>query len=62
MFDVPRAADNSGSVAYIRVIPEGFEPPQFISHDIDVIYTAFDDAGNSAECIVQIRIPGFIPN
>ena len=57
-FDIPTAEDNSGSVSYIRVAPEDFEPPQLISRDMDVVYTAFDDAGNSAECVVQLRIPG----
>lgn len=57
-FDVPRAADNSGSIAWVRVTPEDFEPPQLISRDMDVVYTAFDDAGNTAECVVQLRIPG----
>uniref|UniRef100_A0A183D5P4 HYR domain-containing protein n=1 Tax=Gongylonema pulchrum TaxID=637853 RepID=A0A183D5P4_9BILA len=57
IYEVPSAVDNSGSVSYVRVTPEGFEPPKMISHDMDVIYTAFDDAGNTAECVVQLRIP-----
>uniref|UniRef100_A0A9J2P4X9 Sushi, von Willebrand factor type A, EGF and pentraxin domain-containing protein 1 n=1 Tax=Ascaris lumbricoides TaxID=6252 RepID=A0A9J2P4X9_ASCLU len=60
-FDVPRAADNSGSIAWVRVTPEDFEPPQLISRDMDVVYTAFDDAGNTAECVVQLRIPDTQP-
>lgn len=60
IYEVPSAADNSGSVAYVRVTPDGFDPPKMISHDMDVIYTAFDDAGNTAECIVKLRIPGMI--
>lgn len=59
-YEVPTAADNSGSVAYIRVTPDGFEPPKMISHDMNIVYTAFDDAGNAAECIIQLRIPGII--
>lgn len=57
-YELPTAADNSGSVVYIRVTPDGFEPPKMITHDMDIVYVAFDDAGNTAECTVQLRIPG----
>ncbi|KAK0398751.1 hypothetical protein QR680_002734 [Steinernema hermaphroditum] len=60
-YDVPQATDNSGSVSYMRVKPDNFEPPQLISSDTDVIYTVFDEAGNSAECVVQLRIPDTQP-
>ncbi|VDD92750.1 unnamed protein product, partial [Enterobius vermicularis] len=60
-FDIPTAEDNSGSISYIRVTPEDFEPPQIITKDINIVYTAFDDAGNSAECVVQLRIPDTQP-
>lgn len=57
-FEVPQATDNSGSIAFMRVQPPSFEPPRPVDHDMDVIYTAFDEAGNSAECAVHLRIPG----
>ncbi len=57
-YDIPKAVDNSGSIAHIRIAPEHFRPPRFITQDIDVMYTAFDHAGNTAECLVQLRIPG----
>jgi hypothetical protein len=57
-YDVPQADDNSGAVVWTRVTPEGFKPPQFITSDMDIVYTAFDVAGNTAECTVKIRIPG----
>uniref|UniRef100_A0A7E4V9J7 Sushi, von Willebrand factor type A, EGF and pentraxin domain-containing protein 1 n=1 Tax=Panagrellus redivivus TaxID=6233 RepID=A0A7E4V9J7_PANRE len=60
-YDIPTATDNSGSVAYIRVQPANFIPPRPITSDMDVVYTAFDEAGNSAECIVRIRIPDTQP-
>lgn len=40
--------------------PPGFEPPRIVTADLDVLYTAFDEAGNTAECLVQIRIPGWL--
>ncbi|KAL3983031.1 EGF-like domain family protein [Acanthocheilonema viteae] len=61
IYEVPTAADNSGSIAYIRVTPDGFEPPKMISHDMDIVYVAFDDAGNTAKCTVQLRIPDTQP-
>ncbi|CAJ0565011.1 unnamed protein product, partial [Mesorhabditis spiculigera] len=60
-FEIPRASDNSGRVAWVRVEPQGFEPPRVVSADVDVLYTAFDEAGNTAECLVQIRIPDTLP-
>lgn len=56
-YTIPTASDNSGSVAWTRVIPTDFRPPHFISKDTDVTYTAFDMAGNSATCVVQLRLP-----
>lgn len=38
--------------------PEDFHPPYPVSQDTDIIYQAFDDAGNMAECPVRLRIPG----
>ncbi|KAI6239571.1 Sushi, von Willebrand factor type A, EGF and pentraxin domain-containing protein 1 [Aphelenchoides fujianensis] len=57
-FEVPAAVDNSGSVAHIRVEPKDFKPPHPIHEALDVRYTAFDNAGNTAECVVQLRVPG----
>lgn len=57
-YAIPEATDNSGYVLYIRVNPENFEPPYPINQDQDIVYTAFDEAGNFAECIVRLRIPG----
>lgn len=42
----------------MRVEPVGFTSGRLITSDIDVVYTAFDDAGNTAECVVKLRIPG----
>lgn len=57
-FEIPQAIDNSGKIAWIRIEPAGFKPPKFVTTDTDVTYTAFDEAGNSAECVVQLKIPG----
>ncbi|GMS82602.1 hypothetical protein PENTCL1PPCAC_4777, partial [Pristionchus entomophagus] len=56
-YAVPMAVDNSGRVAWVRVEPEHFAHPRIITADTDVVYTAFDDTGNSAECVVRLRIP-----
>ncbi|PIO61201.1 sushi domain protein, partial [Teladorsagia circumcincta] len=56
-YEEPKAEDNSGRVAYVRVEPVGFTSGRLITSDIDVVYTAFDDAGNTAECVVKLRIP-----
>lgn len=45
-------------IAHIKVNPAEFEPGVLISSDTDVLYTAFDDAGNVADCLVKLRIPG----
>lgn len=45
-------------MSYVRVNPENFEPPYPINQNQNIVYTAFDEAGNSAECIVRLRIPG----
>ncbi|PIO67379.1 EGF-like domain protein [Teladorsagia circumcincta] len=60
-YEEPKAEDNSGRVAYVRVEPVGFTSGRLITSDIDVVYTAFDDAGNTAECVVKLRIPDTIP-
>ncbi|CAJ0918219.1 unnamed protein product, partial [Mesorhabditis belari] len=60
-YEIPKALDNSGRVAWVRVEPQEFEPPRVITADLDVLYTAFDEAGNTAECLVQIRIPDTLP-
>nr|CDJ95186.1 C-type lectin and Low density lipoprotein-receptor and CUB and Sushi SCR CCP and EGF calcium-binding and Coagulation factor 5 8 type and Hyalin and GCC2 GCC3 and EGF domain containing protein [Haemonchus contortus] len=60
-YEEPKAEDNSGRIAYTRVEPTGFTSGRLITSDIDVVYTAFDDAGNSAECVVKLRIPDTIP-
>lgn len=57
-FPVPQAVDNSGTVAWIRVEPAKFRPPHFITKDTDVVYTAYDTAGNAAQCHVLLRLPG----
>ncbi|KAI1733255.1 CUB domain-containing protein [Ditylenchus destructor] len=60
-YPIPEATDNSGYVSYTRVRPDNFEPPYPISQDLDVVYTAFDDAGNFADCVVRLRIPDTQP-
>ncbi|EPB80398.1 hypothetical protein ANCCEY_00495 [Ancylostoma ceylanicum] len=60
-YEEPKAEDNSGRIAYMRVEPAGFTSGRLITSDIDVVYTAFDDAGNTAECIVKLRIPDTLP-
>ncbi|KAI6214115.1 Sushi, von Willebrand factor type A, EGF and pentraxin domain-containing protein 1 [Aphelenchoides besseyi] len=60
-YEIPFAVDNSGSIAHIRVEPKDFRPPYPIHEPIDVHYTAFDNAGNSAECVVQLRVPDTQP-
>ncbi|KAL3108455.1 hypothetical protein niasHT_015377 [Heterodera trifolii] len=60
-FVVPEAEDNSGRIAYTRTKPEDFQPPYPISQDTDVLYQAFDEAGNVAECVVRLRIPDTMP-
>lgn len=62
-YTIPEAIDNSGMIAHIQVKPENFKPPYPIQQNLDIIYTAFDDAGNFAECVVRLRIPGnFLKN
>ncbi|KJH47373.1 sushi domain protein [Dictyocaulus viviparus] len=60
-YEEPKAEDNSGRVVYVRIEPAGFSSGRLITSDIDVMYTAFDDAGNIAECVVKLRIPDTIP-
>lgn len=60
-YNVPVAVDNSGRVAWTRVEPENFEPPRFVTQDTDILYTAFDEAGNWAQCVVELRIPDTRP-
>lgn len=60
-YEEPKAKDNSGRVAYVKVEPVGFSSGRLITSDVDVIYTAFDDAGNTAQCVVKLRIPDTIP-
>uniref|UniRef100_A0A914GWY3 Uncharacterized protein n=1 Tax=Globodera rostochiensis TaxID=31243 RepID=A0A914GWY3_GLORO len=60
-FVVPEAEDNSGRIAYMRTKPEDFQPPYPISQDTDVLYQAFDEAGNYAECVIRLRIPDTVP-
>ena len=60
-YEIPTATDNSGYVAYMKVEPTNFVPPRPITNDMDVVYTAFDEAGNSANCIVKLRIPDTSP-
>uniref|UniRef100_A0AC35U7X4 Sushi, von Willebrand factor type A, EGF and pentraxin domain-containing protein 1 n=1 Tax=Rhabditophanes sp. KR3021 TaxID=114890 RepID=A0AC35U7X4_9BILA len=56
-YNVPKAQDNSGHISWIKVDPEGFEPGKMIRQNTDIRYTAYDFAGNSADCIVKLRIP-----
>lgn len=60
-YDVPRAEDNSGRVVYTRVEPTGYEPGRPVTADTDIVYTAFDEAGNTADCTVKLRIPDTLP-
>lgn len=57
-FPLPQATDNSGVLAWMRVEPRNFQPPHFITKDLDVVYTAYDIAGNTAKCVIQLRLPG----
>lgn len=57
-FAEPEASDNSGVVAYVKTEPRDFRPPFPVHAPLDVTYTAYDEAGNSAECVVQLRVPG----
>ncbi len=56
-YPVPQAIDNSGTVAWVRIEPEGFQPPRFITREMAVKYTAYDEAGNSVSCTVELRLP-----
>ncbi|KAL7070530.1 hypothetical protein ACQ4LE_010422, partial [Meloidogyne hapla] len=58
---IPEATDNSGRITYMLTKPEDFHPPYPVSQDTDIIYQAFDDAGNMAECAVRLRIPDTVP-
>uniref|UniRef100_A0A914MRZ1 Uncharacterized protein n=1 Tax=Meloidogyne incognita TaxID=6306 RepID=A0A914MRZ1_MELIC len=58
---IPEATDNSGRITYMLTKPEDFHPPYPVSQDTDIIYQAFDDAGNMAECPVRLRIPDTVP-
>ncbi|CAI4229546.1 unnamed protein product [Auanema sp. JU1783] len=60
-YHVPRAEDNSGRIAYMRLEPVDFHPGKPIFVNTDVVYTAFDDAGNLADCVIKLRIPDTIP-
>ncbi|CAD5221161.1 unnamed protein product [Bursaphelenchus okinawaensis] len=60
-YNIPDVHDNSGVVAYVKVEPKDFQPPYHIHAPLDVKYTAYDEAGNSAECIVQLRVPDTQP-
>ncbi|VDM57878.1 unnamed protein product, partial [Angiostrongylus costaricensis] len=60
-YEEPKAEDNSGRIAYVKVEPVGFSSGRLITSDVDVIYTAFDDAGNTAQCVVKLRLPDTIP-
>lgn len=57
-YPLPLAIDNSGIVSWMRVDPKSFQPPHFITKDTDIVYTAYDVAGNTAKCVVQLRLPG----
>lgn len=56
-FPLPQAVDNSGYISWVRVDPPKFRPPHFITKDMDVTYTAYDFAGNEANCKVRLRLP-----
>uniref|UniRef100_A0A915ITD3 HYR domain-containing protein n=1 Tax=Romanomermis culicivorax TaxID=13658 RepID=A0A915ITD3_ROMCU len=56
-FSVPQVSDNSGFVSWVRSEPANFKPPYFITRDSDVIYTAYDFAGNENRCVVKLRLP-----
>ena len=51
--------DNSGLVVRYSRTPELYEKPSIrISKATNLTITAYDAAGNSADCIVQIRLNG----
>uniref|UniRef100_A0A8R1HYY8 Sushi, von Willebrand factor type A, EGF and pentraxin domain-containing protein 1 n=1 Tax=Caenorhabditis japonica TaxID=281687 RepID=A0A8R1HYY8_CAEJA len=60
-FEEPKASDNSGKVAYTQVEPVGMRSGLMITSDMDITYTAYDDAGNTAVCVLRIRIPDTQP-
>lgn len=60
-YAIPESEDNSGRVAFVRTRPEELVPPFPVSQDMDVVYQAFDEAGNMAECVVRLRIPDTVP-
>ncbi|CAB3409318.1 unnamed protein product [Caenorhabditis bovis] len=57
----PKAVDNSGKISYTQVEPMGMSSGLMVTTDMDVTYTAFDSAGNTAICVVRIRIPDTQP-
>lgn len=56
-YNPPHVSDNSGKVHNYTVFPPIY-PPQSITGPLDVFYTAFDEFGNYATCIVELRYVG----
>lgn len=59
-YGIPIVSDNSGAFFSLdlTVDPDNFEPTHQLENDLDVTYTATDLSGNTATCIVSIRIRG----
>lgn len=52
------ATDNSGAVKNINN-PGGYRPSGLRTNsDIDITYTAGDFSGNTADCVIKIRVKG----
>ncbi|ULT97657.1 hypothetical protein L3Y34_005467 [Caenorhabditis briggsae] len=60
-FEEPVASDNSGKIAYTQIEPLGMRSGLMITSDMDITYTAYDSAGNTAVCTLKIRIPDTQP-
>ncbi|CAL2041939.1 unnamed protein product [Caenorhabditis brenneri] len=60
-FEEPVASDNSGKIAYTQIEPLGMRSGLMITSDMDITYTAYDLAGNTAVCTLKIRIPDTQP-
>ncbi|XP_013380053.1 sushi, von Willebrand factor type A, EGF and pentraxin domain-containing protein 1-like [Lingula anatina] len=53
----PNATDNSGMIRDIQVSPVDFHGyGMWIEQDMNVTYTAYDHANNTATCVVNIRL------
>ncbi|KRX15830.1 Fibropellin-1 [Trichinella nelsoni] len=54
---VPNAIDNSGSIAWIKTEPPEMQNFHVLTKDTNVTYTAFDAAGNWAQCSIELKVP-----